>query len=128
MMFKPDREALAWAAGFFDGEGSIYIDRDTRRNGRLYKAPTVSVNQAGEHSRDLLERFKSSVGGLGSVTGPYRSKKFPTRKEYHQWQACGFMSSQAIIAMLWEFLGPVKRAKATRVLRECREHDPRVLV
>lgn len=111
MPFVPDREELAWAAGFFDGEGSIHIHN--RKARRLI--PNVSITQAGTHPTELLERFRRAVGGLGTVCGPYQSKN-GTWKARWQFEVVGFEKCQAVMAMLWRFLGPVKRAKAKKVL------------
>lgn len=54
------REAdIAWAAGFFDGEGCIGFYRDKKtRSGRL----RVSVTQAGKQGRSTMLHFASVVG------------------------------------------------------------------
>ena len=104
------REQLAWAAGFFDGEGSIHS-----ANSKLKKTyPNVGITQVGAHGRELLERFQNAVGGIGKIYGPY--KKTIAGNPRYQWETWGFEKSQAVIAMLWEFLGPVKRAKAKKIL------------
>ena len=57
---------LAWAAGLFEGEGSIGIDRRTSRHGSLRL-------QIGMCDEEVLCRFKDVVG-IGNVTGPYQHK------------------------------------------------------
>ena len=103
---------LAWAAGFFDGEGSTLIRRQSR-------TPQIAVQVAQTDPR-VLERFKTAVGSLGNITGPYRSKN-ARHKEKWSFSAASFEQAQAILAMLWKFLGPVKREQALAVLREYRE-------
>ena len=103
---------VAWAAGFFDGEGSTLIRRQSR-------TPQVAVQVAQTDPR-ALERFKAAVGGLGNITGPYKAKSI-RHKEKWSFSAASFEQAQAILATLWRFLGPVKRQQALVVLREYRE-------
>lgn len=107
------REALAWAAGVFEGEGGTCSIQDTRRY------PILHVTQSGETEcpPDVLTRFRTAVGGIGFVDGP---KFRPGRKPVWKFRAAGFELTQAIVAMLWPWLGTVKRAQAKRVLTEFR--------
>lgn len=64
---------LAWAAGFFDGEGhsrwNTNIDAvDGRRAYGTFAAIVAQVE------REPLDRFMAAVGGLGKVYGPYKHK------------------------------------------------------
>lgn len=102
---------LAWASGFFDGEGCTAVRVDRRRPTavRIY----ASVSQSS-HCADLvpsvLQRFQRAVGGIGSIRAPYFDKRSGTYA--HQWLAASFEEAQAVIALLWSNLGPVKRAQA----------------
>lgn len=60
--------ALAWAAGFFDGEGNTNASMHT---GRSAWALQMSVTQI--HKSTLL-RFQEAVEGLGTIYGPYETK------------------------------------------------------
>jgi hypothetical protein len=53
----PETE-IAWAAGFFDGEGNTCVGR----------ALMISIGQV---NRSNLERFNEATGELGSISGPY---------------------------------------------------------
>ena len=102
------REQLAWAAGFFDGEGYVGCAPSTLQL-------TLSVGQSG--SPALLERVQAALGGLGSIGGPYGP--YPTkvsRKPVWRLQLNGYEKVQGAIALLWEWLGPVKRAQAKQAL------------
>lgn len=102
-----DREELAWAAGFFDGEGNTNT-YDTRiTGGRL----AVQLKVAQIH-RETLERFQRIVPGGGRVYGPYLR---PANDQF-QFKVSGFEGVQAIIAQLWPWLTPVKRDQATEAL------------
>lgn len=98
------RESLAWAAGFFDGEGSTLLSKRHQL--------TISVAQSGDEGRLILERFNQSVGGIGKVKGPYTTKG-PTHKPVYVFGVYGFEKVQAIIAMLWPWLTEPKRRQAS---------------
>jgi hypothetical protein len=121
-VFNPNREELAWAAGFFDGEGSIHLGKNDP--GKHRRCPKMSIGQSGETAPILLKRFQDAVGGLGSIGGPYGP--YPNQKSFnrlstYKWGAGGFPSVQAACAMLWPFLGPVKRDAIKRVFVEYKE-------
>lgn len=69
----------------------------------------------GQVGRELLDRFRLAVGGVGLIHGPYQ-KENPRQKPVHKYVATGFKYAQAVIAMLWPWLGEVKREQARRVL------------
>ena len=105
---RVDREELAWAAGFFDGEGCFSF---TAKAGYA----TVAVGQV---ERAPLERFQKAVGGLGTIYGPY-FKLYPGRmskQPWHQYRAYRREHVQAIAALLWFWLGDTKRRQARTVL------------
>lgn len=117
----PDREELAWATGFFDGEGCFsYMER------ARYGVATI-----GQTDPRVLERFRDAVR-VGKVYGPYR-KEYPGRlSKRPQWiyRAHRREHVQAIAAMLWFKLGPIKREQALGVLRRyqnsCRRGHPKI--
>lgn len=94
---------LAWAAGFVDGEGSFNWSKSKQAIG-------FGITQLDRRS---LDRFVKAVG-IGKIYGPYpRAKKQGT---VHYYKLYSFESVQALAAMLWPWLGEVKRADARRVL------------
>lgn len=100
------REELAWAAGFFDGEGWIGTQRS-----KALRVPRLTVTQ-----KDLraLERFRSAVGGIGHI---YHDPGRPTKRSaVNSYQASSLNHVQTIVALLWTWLGPVKREQARRAL------------
>lgn len=90
-----NKEALAWAAGYWDGEGHA---RGWTTKG--YWSPRAILTQ--KHG-DQFERFNEATGGLGKAYGPYGDK---TTIEL-RWG--GFEKVQALMAMLWPWLGETKR-------------------
>jgi hypothetical protein len=109
---EPHPELLAWAAGLFEAEGNTHAHKS---HGRFWY-PALKVAQSGEAASapDVLVRFRSALGGMGFIEGPF----FPGPPHRPKWgyAARGYEIVQAIVAMLWDSLGPVKRAQAARVL------------
>jgi hypothetical protein len=106
------REELAWAAGFFDGEGTV---------GGYCKDGEVRINfvlKVYQTERSTLERFKAAVWGLGTVYGPYFRKD---RKAYHKpsyhYGVTGHRNVQAVVAMLWPFLSAPKKEQVRKALQ-----------
>jgi len=101
-----NREQLAWAAGFFEGEGSTSLNRNKHLDGRGYIGLSVS-----QKDREVLDRFHAAIGGLGNVTESPARPASP-----FTWCTSRFEHCQAVLAMLWPFMGQVKRAQAQRAL------------
>jgi len=113
---KNFREELAWAAGFFDGEGYVgHMNHLDKRDGRLYSSPKLSVGQV---RREPLNRFALAVG-VGSVRGPYGPYKGQVQP-IHAFRLEGFEKVQAMAAMLWVFLSEPKREQFNQVLTASR--------
>lgn len=110
-MFEPNREELAWAAGFFDGEGHVSFNH--RKNTRSKGGLRFTVAQA---DRAVLDRMQRALG-IGRVKGPYGPYKTQT-KPFWIYMVGSFEEVQAAIAMMWSFLSPVKRAQAKVALQE----------
>ncbi|TMC69037.1 MAG: hypothetical protein E6J13_12190 [Chloroflexi bacterium] len=74
----------------------------------------VSVGQQSRSAElvpSVLTRFQDAVGGLGYIRAPHLDERSATFS--HQWRADSFAEAQAVIALLWSNLGPVKRGQAT---------------
>lgn len=99
MSIDLDREALAWAAGFYDGEGSVGL------SGPGGRYPQLRISQCHP---EVLQRFRLAVGGIGFVTGPH--PRPAPRQDVWVYRTSG-MNAQAVAAMLWPFLSSVKRAQ-----------------
>ena len=108
-----NRENLAWAAGFTDGEGCFCINSSTdkwHKRGR-------SIFSIGQVDRRALDRFKQIVG-VGKIYGPYGPYNGTQATHPHfQFDVYGFEQVQALTALLWTWLGPVKKAQAKSVLQ-----------
>lgn len=117
MPYYPNREQLAWAAGFFDGEGCVLktYENPPRKDGRQAAAIQVSIGQSGIYGHELLRRFAIAVGLPGNLYGPRPPAKNQKLVRY-QWEVNGFEKVQAVAAMLWPWLGRVKRAQFGKIL------------
>lgn len=104
-----DRTELAWAAGFFDGEGSTMIHTDASRPG--YLRLEVAVPQVGHDGLPaVLLRFHRAIGGLGRIGGPERDDLYECRSSVR-------LEALAIVALLWNDLGAVKRRQANEAIK-----------
>src|SRR3981081_1269967 len=107
-----DRHELAWAAGFFDGEGWANA---IAHEGRQTRQPHAQINQSDDSGVPLvLERFRSAVG-RGRIGGPERREG---RIDRYGW----IVSSRSDVADVWRridpWLGTVKRAAFGAALGE----------
>ena len=105
--FGRDREELAWAAGFFDGEGCFSFSVAGN-----YLCVSISQTEP-----EPLERFARAVG-VGWVLGPYDLRKNDRwiRKPQYVYRANGYERVQAIAALLWFKLGLAKQEQAVHAL------------
>lgn len=101
---------LAWAAGFYDGEGSTVPVRQMKR-GRSTMAVTIS-----QKDPEVLEKFAAIVG-RGYLTPPCRpsaSKPNPCWQfRVNRWRHC-----LGVMDLLWPYLGTLKREQFLRVKAE----------
>jgi hypothetical protein len=93
-------EELAWAAGFFDGEGTVGW-------GAAGKCLFMSISQKDVRP---LERFRDAVG-VGKVQARI------DKSGCQRYEAYSFEQIQAVIAMLWKYLSGPKREQAVTALR-----------
>lgn len=107
----------AWAAGFWDGEGSATCTRNlSHLDGSLGSLNAqISVSQSGDGAVELLERFQKAVDGLGKIKGPYgpyRGNRLPR----WEWRLHSYQDVLTFTRLLWPFLGNVKRQQLRRIL------------
>ncbi len=102
-------EELAWAGGFFDGEGSTYLEKHRTHFG--YLVPVLNVTQSSEVGiAPTLLRFKSAVGNLGRISGPRQDR--PDQTPYRRWRAWARDDVELIVHRLLPFIGSSKRRQA----------------
>lgn len=101
-------ELLAWAAGFFDGEGSTFAKNEKRRPD--YWQLQISVPQSGEgRTPEVLERFRTAALGTGRIDPP-------NEEGVYAWRARGRVDAELALALMWPYLGTVKRSQALAAL------------
>ena len=110
-----NREELAYAGGLFEGEGCVWAKK-VNTGGR--RTPALRIQMT---DREPLDRFAAAVG-LGRVRGPVLSPSAArlNKKPIYVWEISGHERSQAVVAMLWSWLGPRRRGRATEILLTCR--------
>lgn len=104
---------LAWAAGFFDGEGSFGVDRK-----RPYRYLTASLSQTDPRP---LCRFVAAVG-MGNVTGPTRETSRLSRKCKWRVQFSG-TKAVAVATALTPHLSPPKLEQLAKAWKEVNDGD-----
>lgn len=109
---------MAWAAGFFDGEGSTFL-RLTRRHkggttGKDYPLTTVEMSVA-QVRPEPLRRFHGIVGA-GKMGGPYGGSG--NRRPSYRWNTAGRPSAARVLTLLWPYLSEPKKEQARRVWAE----------
>ncbi len=103
-----DMERLAWAGGFFDGEGSTMARAETSRP--EYRRLNISVHQRGDAvAPEVLLRFAAAMNGMGAITRPYEG--------IYKWRVSDHAQAIATIQLLRPWLGAVKRRQAARAIR-----------
>ena len=99
-----DQELLAWAAGFFDGEGTTYARTDGRRP--EYFQLDVAVPQKGPNGvPEVLVKFQRAMLGIGKIYPQHHD-------DLYKWSAGGRVGCEASLALMWPWLGVVKRHQA----------------
>ena len=111
---------LAWAAGFFDGEGSTFLSRQKvvhyDRPGRpAYRAnsPSLSIAQV---DRRPLDRWVAVIG-VGTVRGPYKPRTKNSRS-YYRVELRGRIRSHRALVQMWPYMSKPKKEQAHHVWAE----------
>ena len=101
---------IAWAAGVFEGEGSVGVSGKS-------KAP-VTYMSMGMSEQDVLDRFTSIVG-TGKVYGPYKGQGSKTPAHYKpmfHWKIRQITEIQRILRLFYPYLGERRRSEAAGVI------------
>lgn len=102
---------IAWAAGFYDGEGSVSC---TANNGNPQTRIQLSIGQKNDRGEiaAVLERFKKAVG-VGKI---YRKTRNDKEINQHQYLISKAEDVQAVINILWPFMSYKKRHQAANAM------------
>ena len=94
-----ERHELAWAAGFFDGEGWAAARK---------RGVQARVNQSDNHAVPaVLLRFQRIVG-RGRIHGPVREEG---RQDLYYWHVSSRGDVETVANAIWPWLGDVKRSE-----------------
>ena len=91
-------QELAWAAGLFEGEGSIFNGGGTSTSVALAMTDL-----------DVVEKFQKAVQLPVPI---YKRTRRDAYKDVFEWRTARFEYAQALIAMLWPWLGTRRKQQA----------------
>lgn len=104
---------VAWAAGLFEGEGTITVSHQKGRAG--FAQPRLKLSMTDE---DVVRRFAAIVG-CGSV----REARFDLIQEHWKKQWCWYVGNRhevfATLSLLLDWLGTRRRDRAEEVMELC---------
>jgi hypothetical protein len=106
---------LAWAAGFWDGEGCTTLLRKKRKDGTENISVRLSIGQKDVRA---LERFRRAIGTERQI-GPVQQSGVSYLHINAQAEA------RRVLDLLWPYLGEAKREQAERRLAESTWQAPR---
>jgi hypothetical protein len=92
---------LAWAAGFFDGEGTVIKTKNSYRPQSVHVR--LSVPQKG---MECLERFRRAVGGYGYI--------YARACTIDLYAVARLEHVDIVLNLLWPYLSTPKRNQALR--------------
>lgn len=101
---------IAWAAGLFEGEGTIVAGRK----------PQYIRLALGMTDRDVVERFASILGGAAQSWYPPRVQS-SGRKRMWYWIATGQRAAN-VIRLLMPYLGERRSSRAAVALNDFERH------
>lgn len=101
---------IAWVAGFFEGDGIVYVRR--AKPGRRRAAVYLSI---GQTDLERLERVQQALK-CGSIRGPYSParNKLATRQQWF-WTVSKGADVRRSIDEMWPYLGETTRQRIIEV-------------
>jgi hypothetical protein len=99
-------EQIAWAAGFFEGEGGVYVGARTVK---------LCVVQA---DREPLERFRAIFGVEGNILS--KRPNPPGKKTMYAYYVQRRDQVEVVVEQMWPWLGPRKREQIRVALTDPR--------
>ena len=103
---------LAWAAGFWDGEGCL----TTVDNGKGNRYPQINISQAHP---EVLVRFHKAMG-VGAIHGPYETKK-ENWSEMYYYRVSHRQDQEIVIENLYDRVCSVKRQQIDRIMSQVKD-------
>lgn len=96
--------ALAWSAGFFEGEGTVRINKG--RPGSPWTFGLQIVNT----DLQALFKFRDGVFGAGDIGGPYGPYGI-SKKRTFIWRCNRSNEAEVVMHALWEFLSDKRKGQ-----------------
>ena len=114
-MFETEtKENRAWAAGVYEGEGTITLSSKTYRyKGELCNRKSRPMQlRIGMTDLDIIERLQDIMGGYIFYGTPYKSHHKPN------YVLCITRAGEIMtnIGMMWPYLGERRREQAKKVI------------
>lgn len=108
---------IAWAVGFYDGEGSITC---TSNNGRKYQRLQISIGQKDHDGKiaDTLVKFKNIVK-CGYI---YQKNRTGKENNQHQFFVTKLKDVNKVINLLWNNLSISKKEQIIKALNLYKIH------
>lgn len=95
---------IAWAAGLFEGEGCISVQRAGIKS--KYNQVRLLLSST---DKDVIDRFGSYFGG--NITVKDRSKNLLSRKPLWEWSLGGRKDVARVLGLIGPYLGERRTAK-----------------
>lgn len=103
-----DTKSLAWAAGLFEGEGSIDVRQRKPTHKKVITATVASTDE------DVIDRLLA-IFRVGAKSGPYRHRN-PAHKPYWVWRVSAQSDVAAVLMTLYPLLGDRRQARAREAI------------
>lgn len=104
---------LAWAAGFFDGEGSVSVGTDRRAGTAVSIALTVVQSGPADQPPASLVRFLEAVGGMGHIRPRKADSSRLGKKPLWAWRASKIDDAKLVARMLLPYMTEKRDAVAS---------------
>lgn len=97
---------IAWAAGLFEGEGSIFRVNQVRDNGKIYSYARLELKMTDE---DIVVKFQE-ITGVGLIH--YKPSRRADWKDAWCWQLSNIYKCRQLIRLFWPYLGNRRKLQA----------------
>jgi len=96
-----DTHELAWAAGFFDGEGCTHVGITNKDRPKPTIRIVLAIDQLGDFA---LIRFRKATNNRGNI-----ALVSTTGRRVYQYRVNTFWEVQMVMCVLWKYLSPPKK-------------------
>ena len=110
----PRLDFVIWLAGFFDGEGCLYL---TRRKGNKNPVACLGISQSGKNGLKVLREIKSCLG-TGTIYIRLRGQDAPFKENKPSWEIR--IHRRRDLIFLLNLLIPFLRIKREKAIAVCK--------